>query len=53
MLHTQIILQHFYKLQMWQILTSSNMGLSLTFFTYNNHLENTKTKLAVCKNVVK
>ena len=53
MLHTQIILQHFYKLQMWQILTSSNMGLSLTSFTYNKYLENTKAKLAICKNVVK
>ena len=53
MLRTQTILQYFYKLQMWQILTSFNMGPSLTFFTYNNYLENTKAKSAVCKNVVK
>ena len=32
---------------------SSNMGSSLTSFTYNNYLENTKAKSAVCKNVVK
>ena len=30
MLRIQTILQHFYKLLMWQILTSSNMDLSLT-----------------------
>ena len=38
---------------MQQILTSSNMGTSLTSFTYNNYLENTKAKSAVCKNIVK
>ena len=29
-LQSQTILQHFYKLLMWQILISSNMGSSLT-----------------------
>ena len=29
-LQSQTILQHFYKLLMWQILISSNMGPSLT-----------------------
>ena len=33
-LRTQIILYYLYKLLMWQILTSSNMGLSLTSHFY-------------------
>ena len=33
-LHIQTILQYFYKLLMWQILTSSNMGSLLTSYFY-------------------
>ena len=39
---------------MWQIFTSSNMGLLLTsYLTDNNYLKNAKVTSAICKNVIK
>ena len=55
MLQSQIILQHFYKLLMWQILITSNTSPPLTspFMFINDYLKITKTTSAVYKNIVK
>ena len=53
--YKQTILQHFYKLLMWRILTSFKISslLTITFFTYNNYLKNIKTISVICKNIIK
>ena len=49
---SQTILQYFYKLLIWQILTSNNLA-KIIFLLTINYLKNTKVILKICKNILK